>query len=361
LNRAFNWLGRQTGRVVGGLMDGAGKIGIFAIEEVAPQVLKEAVQGGVPLNAALVRRVARELLINRVADAVTNHQYRRAARLSDGADAVGPIANDFGDLGIDEDPIIGADFESLPTPTIGEESEIGGSGIIEKRPVRFTNNGFEPVTVIVESYEPAPGLSPEIPAGSTVVSPETNSSASLELPLGTYTFCYYWQLDQDYDNDDYFDYHHRVTTAYSLNENSSKDIQSSVTVTLNPESNISNPNGKCGEVIAENNMNLTPEEQANQGVHTCSLYYHAPDVEWLDGETDTVSVSVAFSNGSAQMGIAGGEQYTLTPAGHNTYTWLDDNGNIQTYIFTMEGFEIQSLVGLAGDYANATTICTRQD
>lgn len=225
------------------------------------------------------------------------------------------------------------------------------------KPVRFVNNGFEAVTVVVESYDPAPGLDPTPSNASTVVFPENSSSASLSLPQGTYTFCYYWQLDEDYNNDDYFDYHHRTTATVSLNENSSDNVNNAVLVTLNPDSNVSNPNGKCGEIAAQNNGSLTPEEQANAGTHTYSIYYHAPGVEGLDGDTSTATVSIVFSDGILTMGTVGQEQFTLTPAGTNTYTWLDDNGNLQTYIFTMDGFEAHFLFV----DAEVTSICTRQD
>ena len=81
LGRAVKSLGQATGWLMGKAMDGAGKVAEFAIEDVAPQVLKEALQNGAPLSAALVRRVARELLINRVADAITRDQQKRAVGL----------------------------------------------------------------------------------------------------------------------------------------------------------------------------------------------------------------------------------------------------------------------------------------
>jgi len=65
IKRGVKSLGRFTGRVVGGLMEGAGKVVGFAIEEVAPKVLKEALMNGAPINAALVRKVVRELLLHR--------------------------------------------------------------------------------------------------------------------------------------------------------------------------------------------------------------------------------------------------------------------------------------------------------
>jgi len=81
IRRGLRSLGRGAGWLLGKTMEGAGKVAEFAIEDVAPQVLKEALQNGAPLNAALVRRVARELLVNRVSDAIAREQRRRAGQL----------------------------------------------------------------------------------------------------------------------------------------------------------------------------------------------------------------------------------------------------------------------------------------
>ena len=56
------------------------------------------------------------------------------------------------------------------------------SGMQITKPVRFDNNGFDSVTVKVASYTPAAGYGAAVPSASTVVSPDANSSAYLELP-----------------------------------------------------------------------------------------------------------------------------------------------------------------------------------
>jgi len=274
---------------------------------------------------------------------------------STAGDAFSGGGDDSSGVGDSSAPISGGDSSSNTTDD--------GTKL---KPLRFSNNGFEPVTVVVESYEPAPGYSSNKPNASTVVTPESNPSGYLELPLGTYTFCYYWQLDKDYNNDDYFDYHHRTTASVTLNVNSSDDPQSAIAVTLSPDSEVSNPNGKCGQVPAQNQnpSDLAPEEQANQGTHTYSVYYDAPGAYWLDGQSATIVLNVDFYNGGAHVGLVGDEHqtYTLVPAGPNVYTWTDpDNGKVQVYTFTMDGLEIQSEVGLDGEYYDCTTICTLQD
>ncbi len=157
---------------------------------------------------------------------------------SDVVTAVGPVSDSSSPITDSTAPISpddGDDDSGAPSSDFWDQGEddgdSGGSSVDEDpqyKPLRFTNNGFDAVTVVVETYEPAPGYSAAKPAASTVVYPESNSSAYLELPLGTYTFCYYWQLDQDVNNDDYFDYHHRTTASFSLNNNSSNNPESAI-------------------------------------------------------------------------------------------------------------------------------------
>ncbi len=66
IRHGFKKLGRATGWLLGKTMEGAGKVAEFAIEKVAPKVLKEAVLSGAPLNANLVKQVTRQLLKRRV-------------------------------------------------------------------------------------------------------------------------------------------------------------------------------------------------------------------------------------------------------------------------------------------------------
>jgi hypothetical protein len=225
-----------------------------------------------------------------------------------------------------------------PPPVSSSEDSSDAQDEPRLKPIRFTNNGFEPVTVVVESYEPAPGLSAYVPGASTVVMPESNSSAYLNLPTGTYTFCYYWQLDEDYNNDDYFDYHHRTTSAYTLNVNSSDSVESAATVSLSPDSNVSNPNGKCGETNAQDDGSLTPEERANQGIHQYEVSCQGEFKDWCNGQIEILTVKVTFFEGGAEAGRAeSNDPDTLVNVARNTYTWTNIDGDIWIYIFTMEG------------------------
>lgn len=265
-------------------------------------------------------------------------------------DSTSPISPASGD-----DSSGGADFWGDASSGSGDSGSSAPLDGTKLKPLRFTNNGFEAVTVVVESYQPAQGYSPNKPNVSTVVFPESNSSAYMDLPLGTYTFCYYWQLDQDYNNDGYFDYHHRTTSSVSLNVNSSDDPQSANAVTLSPDSVVSNPNGRCGESAQQNQgqnaSGLTPEEQANQGTHIYFANYDTPDVDFFDGETDTLTISFTFSNGSVQAGVDGETLGALVSIGTNTYT-----ANEYIYTFTMEGFVLTH-----PEYPNSKITYTLQD
>ncbi len=182
----------------------------------------------------------------------------------------------------------------VPTPTFSTiiqstPSENGGSGVVIQKPLRFSNQGLSGATVIVESYTPPPDSPATKSNASTVVFPGGNTSSSLSLPIGEYTFCYYWELDGDADNDGYIDYAHATTGKVTLSATSPDNVESAQVVSLNPEDR-SSPNGKCGESEQPPSgaaVNLTPQEAANQGENTYLCSY----VDW--GE-DTLIFEIAF-------------------------------------------------------------------
>ncbi len=230
--------------------------------------------------------------------------------------------------------------------SIGDSTAGGGdapaSTCPDPKPLRFNNTGFETVTVRVETYQPAPGCSAATPSASTVVSPDSSSSSYLELPPGSYTFCYEWQLDEDYNNDDMYDYHHRTTSSYTLSENSSSSPGSAATVTISPDSTVSNPNGRCGETLPAgpdtNTSGLTPEEAANQGTHTY-LPSCTGDDFWCDGDHETITLNLNFSASSLTIGIPReGDTQVFTRLGPNHFSWANIDGDIFLTTFTMDGF-----------------------
>lgn len=64
--RFFRALGRATGWVISKTMEGTGVLVQYSIEEVGPQLLKDAVFSGTPLTGAAFRVKLREMLRNRV-------------------------------------------------------------------------------------------------------------------------------------------------------------------------------------------------------------------------------------------------------------------------------------------------------
>ena len=227
----------------------------------------------------------------------------------------------------------------ISAPSVQEPTE--GNNETFLKPIGFNNTGFDAVTVVVESYTPAEGYSPAVSTASTVVTPGGNSSGYLNLPLGTYTFCYYWELDGDFNNDGNIDYHHKVSGPATLNVNSSDSPESAIRVTLNPDSNISNPNGKCGENMTGSASNLTPEEAANEGrrtyLGTCT---GTVVIDPCDTDpTETVTVDVSFSSGAVTIDHAG-EKITYPRIGVNQYV-LTDGGSTYTLVFTTSGFTIR--------------------
>jgi len=227
-----------------------------------------------------------------------------------------------------------------PTPTVSSTlpdtpPQDGGSTVNIQKPIRFSNNGAYATTVVVASYNPPPNASTSKSSASTVVFPGGNSSGNLSLPIGDYTFCYYWELDGDADKDGYVDYAHAITGKVTLSATSPDNVESAQVVSLNPE-NRSSPNGKCGEEAqapSVDTLDLTPQESANQGAHTyvCSF----PD--W--GE-DTFSLEITFTNDGFTM-YGFDKVYTFTKLGPNRYTDQND-----TVTFTDDGLLAENEAGV---------------
>ena len=200
------------------------------------------------------------------------------------------------------------------------------------KPLRFKNNGAYDVTVLPASFTPdssvvAGGMS----NASTVVFRDSSPTAYLDLPMGTYTFCYYWDLGTDVDNDGYVDYAHKNTGSVTLSEASPAKVISAQVVTLNP-GNMNNPNGKCGETAppaSGNALSLTPQELANQGTHTYVMNCicngaSALECDFWGGEYDPSVARIEFSEGG--VSLTGEESGTSFHArlGVNTYDYADN-------------------------------------
>ena len=132
-----------------------------------------------------------------------------------------------------------------PTPMIisgGDDSSGGtspGGTILPLKPVCFLNTGTIAATVMAWSFIPLDSESPATPSdASTVAFPGGNPSACLSLPLGTYTWCYHWELG-DLDGDLYIDYAHAFDTYPVLLDESdfdSLDLAEKVSLSVPPGS-----------------------------------------------------------------------------------------------------------------------------
>jgi hypothetical protein len=216
------------------------------------------------------------------------------------------------------------------------------------KPVRFTNHGSVGVTVVVESYIPNPQVQPAPRSdASTVVTPITNSSAYLSLPQGTYTFCYYWELEGDEDDDGYFDYAHKVTGELSLNQNSPDEVDLAPSVALSPETN-SSPNGRCGEGGNISADGLTPQELSNQGTFQYSF------VCTIELSQDSNIITFRFTTGGVNVSDEG-ETVLFPKVSPNVYE-VTDEGYIARITFTDSGFNYHA----EGDGESDDCVVTRQ-
>lgn len=234
---------------------------------------------------------------------------------------------------------------SSSSPSIGDSTAGAGDqtayNCSDPRPLRFDNAGFEAATVRVETFQPASGCSTAAPSASTVVFPDSSSAAWLELPPGTYTFCYEWELgDVDYDGTT--DYHHRATSSYTITSDSTTNPDSARVVTISPDSAVSNPNGRCsGEAPSgtgdTNTAGLTPEEAANAGTHTYLITCTGDSI--CEGESETQTFTLTFNGNSLRIKIhSDGEVQTFERLGPNRFLWINSMGDEFIFVFTSYGF-----------------------
>jgi hypothetical protein len=119
---------------------------------------------------------------------------------------------------------------SAPSP-VGPGIDV--SSDLQLKPVVFHNLGTVAYTVSAWTYTPPGASESAIPSiASTVAIPGGNTSSSLSLPLGTYTWCYWWELG-DINNDGMIEYAHAVDERpVTLDESSSDDLDFAVSVDL---------------------------------------------------------------------------------------------------------------------------------
>ena len=138
---------------------------------------------------------------------------------------------------------------------------------LDLRPLRFTNSGFVPVGVRAETYDPAPDLEwVTMSRASTIVFPDTNPSSYLDLPRGTYTFCYDWEVGMDDDRDGLVDEAHAFTRAITLDRDTPDDPLLAPVMTLNPDTG--GTPGNCGGDRPPSADQLTLKELAARATAT---------------------------------------------------------------------------------------------
>jgi predicted small lipoprotein YifL len=124
-----------------------------------------------------------------------------------------------------------------------------GNPDLPMKPVGFFNSGTIAFTVQAQTYIPPGETNPTTPSdASTVAFPGGgNSSSYLSLPLGTYTWCYWWDVG-DINNDSYLEYFHAYDTRpFLLDENSSDDPELARVVTLSAPPGSGELPGTCNQ------------------------------------------------------------------------------------------------------------------
>jgi len=282
------------------------------------------------------------------------------AAITSSTAGIQPAGGDPGASPADETSPVGDSSAGTGSSSSDDSSAGAGSNAADcsaLRPLRFNNTGFDAATVRVASFQPASGCSTSTPGASTVVFPDSSSAAYLELPIGTYTFCYEWELgDVDYDGTT--DYHHRSTSSYTITSDSSTNPDSASVVTISPDSSVSNPNGRCsGEVPvgsgSSNTSGLTPEEAANQGTHSFLVSCSA---DWCAGESFSGVLSLDFSAGV--LTIHAPETGTTEVASRtapNQYSYSSEDGPPFLLNLNMNGFTISG-----GGIEGGSFVYTRQ-
>jgi hypothetical protein len=118
--------------------------------------------------------------------------------------------------------IMGTANDYTPTPNLtGDQGGGNDSGLL--KPVGFINIGATAATVMAWTYFPLNSEVPAIPSdASTVAFPGGNPSSHLSLPMGTYTWCYHWELG-DVNDDGMIEYAHAIDNRVVILDPSDTD------------------------------------------------------------------------------------------------------------------------------------------
>jgi len=216
----------------------------------------------------------------------------------------------------------GSAISNDPLPTLVlPDTEYTIENSLPIKPVRFRNLGTVAYTVSAWSYKPLDSSYPFIASvASTVATPGgSNSSNSLSLPLGTYTWCYWWELG-DTNGDGIMEYAHAIDNRpVLLDESDSDDLDFAETVDLAAPASSGVSYGQCGLditpfIVDQKHVDAIIGPAVNMGHDTDAITLRGP-------------ITVAFWYVHAEQEIFPGVPRTYTkpetvviPAG-DTYTF----------------------------------------
>jgi len=195
--------------------------------------------------------------------------------------------------------------DPLPTLVL-PDSQLTWDNSLPLKPVKFRNLGTVAYTVSAQSYIPLDPAIPAIPSfASTVATPGgSNSSSSLTLPLGTYTWCFWWELG-DINDDGMIEYAHAYDTRpVLLDENDSDDIDLAETVDLAAPASIGATYGQCGLDIS---AYVVDQQHVDNIIRAVINMGHDTDFVTLQGP-----ITVAYWYIHAEQEIFPGVPRTMT-------------------------------------------------
>jgi hypothetical protein len=168
-----------------------------------------------------------------------------------------------------------------PTKAVTQPPPAGGSSNTagDLRTVGFRNSGSQAYTVQVHEYTPLNATAPAAASNaSTAVFP--GSTGYLSLPMGTYTWCYWWEIG-DVNGDGQMDYVHALDTRpVLLDASDSASTTNAETVELSAPPGMGEVAGVCGQ-----ELDLRPYITASQHVDN---YYYGGSKIGLAHDTDYV-------------------------------------------------------------------------
>jgi hypothetical protein len=220
--------------------------------------------------------------------------------------------------------------DPLPTAVLPDSEIDLGDGTTSQplKPVKFNNLGTVAYTVSPSTYKPASSSVPAIaPLVSTVATPGgSNSSSYLSLPMGSYTWCYWWELG-DINGDGMMDYAHSFDNRpVVLDENDSDELEFAEVVDLAAPGNPASY-GQCGLEIAPF---VVGQQHADNIIGPLVNMGHDTDSVTLKGP-----ITVAYYYIHAEQEIHPGVPRTMTkpevvviPAGEtHTFELVDGRGD----------------------------------